>query len=51
MILGILEKIYITYLEIAPYLFIGLFFAGFLHIFFKKDFVAKHLGKNSFFQL
>jgi hypothetical protein len=51
MIVGIIEKIYHTYLEIAPYLFIGLFFAGILHIFFKKDFVAKHLGKNNFFSV
>jgi uncharacterized protein len=51
MISGILENIYKTYLEIAPYLFIGLFFAGLLHIFFKKNFVAKHLGKNNFFSV
>ncbi len=35
-------------MDIAPYLFIGLAFAGFLHIFFKKDLIAKHLGSNNF---
>jgi len=36
-----------TYLDMAPYLFIGLFFAGLLHVVFKKDFIARHLGKNN----
>ncbi|MCF7794353.1 MAG: SO_0444 family Cu/Zn efflux transporter [Candidatus Cloacimonetes bacterium] len=48
MILNLLNEIFRTYLEIAPYLFIGLFFAGLLHVVFKKDFVAKHLGENDF---
>jgi hypothetical protein len=41
-------EIWQTYLQIAPYLFIGLTFAGLLHLFFKKDFIAKHLGQNNF---
>jgi hypothetical protein len=45
---SLLTSIYETYVDIAPYLFIGLFFAGLLHIFFKKDFIANHLGKNNF---
>lgn len=45
---NLLKEIYNAYIEIAPYLFIGLFFAGILHVVFKKDFVAKHLGKNNF---
>lgn len=48
MMLKLLKEIFNTYIEIAPYLFIGLFFAGLLHVIFKKDFVAKHLGKNNF---
>jgi len=48
MILELLKEIFNTYIEIAPYLFIGLFFAGLLHVVFKKDFVAKHLGKDNF---
>ena len=43
----LLNEIWLTYLSIAPYLFIGLVFAGLLHVVFKKDFVAKHLGKNN----
>ncbi len=49
--LRLLEAIYDTYLSISPYLFLGLIFAGLLHIIFKKDFVAKHLGKNNFFSV
>jgi uncharacterized protein len=43
----LLNEIWLTYISIAPYLFIGLIFAGLLHVVFKKDFVAKHLGKNN----
>jgi uncharacterized protein len=48
MITDLLNEIFKTYIDIAPYLFIGLFFAGLLHIIFKKDFVAKHLGEGNF---
>lgn len=43
----LLSEILATYLDMAPYLFIGLFFAGLLHVVFKKDFIARHLGKNN----
>jgi uncharacterized protein len=43
----LINEIWLTYVSIAPYLFIGLIFAGLLHVVFKKDFVAKHLGKNN----
>jgi len=46
--IGLFGSIANTYLEIAPYLLVGLFFAGLLHIFFKKDMIARHLGKNNF---
>jgi len=32
----------------APYLLLGLTFAGILHVLFSKEFVAKHLGGNRF---
>ncbi|HHE39287.1 MAG TPA: hypothetical protein ENL20_12045 [Candidatus Cloacimonetes bacterium] len=48
MIIDLLNDVWQTYLKIAPYLFIGLIVAGLLHIFFKKDFIIKHLGKNDF---
>jgi uncharacterized protein len=41
---GILDAIYGTFVEMAPYLLLGLTFAGLLHIVFKRDFVARHLG-------
>ncbi len=49
--MGLLNEIWKTYISIAPYLFLGLVFAGLLHVVFKKDFVAKHLGKNNFFSV
>ncbi|HUI93788.1 MAG TPA: SO_0444 family Cu/Zn efflux transporter [Chitinivibrionales bacterium] len=36
-----------TFLAMAPYLTIGLFFAGILHVFVSTDIVVKHLGSNS----
>ncbi len=47
----LLNEIFSTYISIAPYLFLGLLFAGLLHVVFKKDFVAKHLGKNNLFSV
>jgi uncharacterized membrane protein YraQ (UPF0718 family)/copper chaperone CopZ len=41
---GILNAIYATFVEMAPYLLLGLTFAGLLHILFKQEFVARHLG-------
>jgi len=49
--MGLLTEIWKTYLDIAPYLFLGLVFAGMLHVVFKKDFVVRHLGKNNFFSV
>ncbi len=46
MILNILNAIYEVYLSIAPFLFIGLTFAGILHIFIGTDFITKYLGKK-----
>lgn len=36
-----------VYLEMAPYLLLGLTFAGILHVVFSKEFVARHLGGNN----
>ena len=41
---GILNAIYTTFVAMAPYLLLGLTFAGLLHILFKREFVARHLG-------
>lgn len=47
----LLHEIWLTYLDMAPYLVLGLLFAGVLHIFFKKSFIEKHLGKPGFMSI
>jgi hypothetical protein len=47
MVLQVLNEITNTFVSMAPYLMIGLFFAGILHVFVSSDIVAKHLGGNS----
>lgn len=34
------------WLEVAPYLLLGMVFAGILHLFLGKDFIRNHLGKG-----
>ncbi len=43
----LLLSIWATFVEMAPYLLLGLTFAGILHVLFSKDFIVKHLGRNS----
>ncbi len=50
-IISLFKEIFTTYLEIAPYLLIGLSFAGLLHIIFNKDFILNHLGQNDFWSV
>ncbi len=45
---NIINSIYEVYLSIAPYLLIGLTFAGILHIFIGADFISKYLGRKGF---
>jgi uncharacterized membrane protein YraQ (UPF0718 family)/copper chaperone CopZ len=47
MIVHLIGEITNTFIAMAPYLLIGLFFAGILHVFVSSDIVAKHLGGNS----
>jgi uncharacterized membrane protein YraQ (UPF0718 family)/copper chaperone CopZ len=47
MVQQLINEITNTFIAMAPYLMIGLFFAGILHVFVKSDIVAKHLGGNS----
>ena len=47
MALQLLNEITNTFISMAPYLMMGLFFAGILHVFISSDIVAKHLGGNS----
>ncbi|MDP8231906.1 MAG: SO_0444 family Cu/Zn efflux transporter [Candidatus Zophobacter franzmannii] len=37
-----------VYMELAPYLFIGLAFVGILHLIIKDDWIGKQLGNNKF---
>lgn len=47
-VLNIGNEILHLYLKMAPYLMLGLLFAGIFHVSFNKDLVVKHLGKNDF---
>lgn len=46
--LRLVQGVVDTFLQMAPYLLLGLTFAGILHILFKKEFILRHLGKNNF---
>jgi hypothetical protein len=47
MVAGIISQIVDTFISMAPYLMLGLFFAGCLHVFVKNDVVLRHLGGNN----
>ncbi|MFP4544131.1 MAG: SO_0444 family Cu/Zn efflux transporter [Candidatus Kapaibacterium sp.] len=47
-IIDILRESGRMFLEMAPYMMLGLFFVGVLHLTFNKDFIIKHVGKSSF---
>lgn len=48
MLKTLVMAIYEVYLSIAPFLLIGLTFAGILHIFVGTEFITKYLGKKGF---
>ncbi len=43
-----LPELWSVYVELAPYLFIGLAFVGILHLLIKDDWIGKQLGSNKF---
>ncbi len=45
---GLLKEIWHTFSAAAPYILLGTFMAGFIHIFFDREKVVKHLGKPGF---
>jgi len=47
MIMQLITGIIDTFISMAPYMLIGLFLAGILHVFVNKDIVLKHLGRNN----
>lgn len=42
-----LYQIFLFFIEIAPFMMIGLVFVGLLHVLVSKDFVARHIGNNN----
>ncbi len=47
-ITGILREIFHLFLDMAPYLMLGMLLAGVLHIAIRKEFIARHIGSSSF---
>jgi uncharacterized protein len=47
MLIGIMNQITDTFVSMAPYMMVGLFFAGILHVFIDRDLILRHLGGNS----
>jgi hypothetical protein len=45
--IALLKEISATFVEMAPYLLLGLTFAGILHVLIGKRFIARHFGKKS----
>ena len=50
-IVDILKEIFFLFLEMSPYLLIGLTFVGILNLWITKDLVAKYIGKNNFWSV
>ena len=50
-VIGIFKETFFLFIEMAKFLMLGLTFVGILHIFFKKDMIAKHIGKNSLWSI
>lgn len=42
-----LRELLTLYLEISPYMLLGMFLVGLLHILFSKEFVIKHVGSDN----
>jgi uncharacterized protein len=48
MVTALMMEIWDTFFAMAPYLLLGLTFAGMLHVLFSKEFIVRHLGRDSF---
>ncbi len=46
-ILNIIKAIVDLWTAMAPYLLLGMFIAGILHVFIGTDFITRHLGANN----
>lgn len=47
-IIDILNEIVTLFIEMSPYLLLGLLFVGLLNLYFTKDLIVRHVGKNDF---
>ncbi len=47
-LIKILKESWTLLLDVSPFLFLGFFFAGVLHVFVGKELILKHLGKGDF---
>lgn len=47
-LLDIFDEIYDLFFEMAPYIMLGLVFVGILKMYFSKDLIIRHVGKNDF---
>jgi len=50
-IVEILKETAFLFLEMAPYLLLGLLFVGILNLFFNKDLIVRQIGKNNFLSI
>lgn len=48
MFIRFFESFYSLFIDMSPYLILGLLFVGLLHIMFSKSFIIKHIGKDNF---
>ena len=46
MVMDFVRESISLWLEMSPYLLLGMFIAGLLHVFLGKEFIARHLGKG-----
>lgn len=47
----ILKATFYLFIEMAPYIMLGLIFVAILNYFFTKDLIVKHVGKNNFWSV
>lgn len=46
MVIDFIRESISLWLEVSPYLLLGMFIAGLLHVFLGKEFISRHLGKG-----
>lgn len=47
-VINIFKETATLWMAMAPYLLLGMFFAGILHTFLGQDFIVRHLGGGAF---